>query len=260
MMNATESEAIKAALSGIGLNEVEVSLYQTSLQIGPRPASVLAKRAGLGRARTYDVLEGLKRKGIVREVVKNRVKHFSCCAPDQLVQLIESREMELAKEKERLLTALPMIEKMARPLGGQLVVETVNGSEGLKRIFYDTLKYGKPIYAFVGAAYGAGLAGDEFASWRGQYTSERAKRGIWYYGLVDEFEENALGIDDEALRELRNAPGVRLPVEIIIYGGKVAIMSAERVGLMLENCDIAAALLSLHQAMWNWAAPPAVRA
>ncbi len=252
MLNASESEAVKAALSGVGLNDVEASIYQTALQIGPRPASVIAKRAGLGRARTYDVLEGLRRKGVVREIVRNKVKHFSCCPPEELVQLIESRQTELAKEKERLLSTLPVIEKMARPLGAQLLVETVHGSDGLKRIFQDTLKYKKPIYAFVGKVYSSGLSGDAFAQWRREYTKLRAERGIWYYGIVDELDEHCEP-QSEALRDLRVAPGVNLPVEIIIYGTKVAIISSEKVGLMLDNKDIAEALLSLHQALWAWA-------
>lgn len=251
MLNASESEAVMAALSGVGLNETEASIYQTALQMGLRPASVIAKRAGIGRARTYDVLEGLKRKGIVREVIRNKVKHFSCCSPEELVQLIESRESALAREKERLLSALPVIEKMARPAGSQLLVETVHGSDGLKRIFQDTLKYNAPIYAFVGKVYSSALSGDAFASWRQEYTKQRAERGIWYYGIVDEIGEGPEDQQD-SLKELRIAPGVRLPVEIIIYGSKVAIFSTEKVALTLDNKDIADALLSLHQAMWSW--------
>ena len=40
---------VNTALHAFGLNEVESSVYQAALALGPRPASVIAHRAGLKR-------------------------------------------------------------------------------------------------------------------------------------------------------------------------------------------------------------------
>ena len=94
-------EVLTAALESLGLNPREISAYQTSLSLGPKPASVIAKVSGLNRAHTYEVLTSLKSKGLVEEVTKNSVKHFSSIPPEAVLKQLDTKTTELASTKRR---------------------------------------------------------------------------------------------------------------------------------------------------------------
>lgn len=251
-MNSPDIDVVESALSGVGLNEVEVVVYKTSLSLGPRPASLIAKRAGLNRTHTYDVLSSLASKGLMREFIKNSVKHFSSCQPKELLQIIEKRESKLLEKKQQLLSALPVMEKLANPSSGQPIVKYFQGVDAIKKIFEQTLSQSEgKVYGFADAEYSASLSDD----WREEYTRARVAKGVWYYGIIGappSRREDGQS-DKELLRAFRVVPSITLPVEIIIFGSKVAILSTydEKIGMIVDNTNVSDTLLSLHQAMWG---------
>ena len=57
-------------LKKIGFSEKEAVVYIKLIQLGPQPASVVSRNTEINRTTVYDILEGLKKRGIVRSLKK----------------------------------------------------------------------------------------------------------------------------------------------------------------------------------------------
>ena len=132
--------SIDSILSEFGLTQPEVNVYKAGLELGSRPASIIAQRAGFKRGHTYNVLSLLQQKGIAQEFVKNSVKHFTFSPPEVLVAMLENQQQELAAKKERLLKVLPELEKLRSQIASDPKVKFYQGVEGVKEIFEDMIR------------------------------------------------------------------------------------------------------------------------
>ncbi len=121
------------SLHHYGFSEKESQIYLTLLELGSSIASSLARRAGINRSTTYSILEDLKRRGIVTEIVRNEVKYYSAISPDQLFKKWE--------EKYELLKAdLPSLLAVTNKLNNRTRTQFFEGLEGLKQIFEEVLE------------------------------------------------------------------------------------------------------------------------
>ncbi len=82
-------------LTNIGLSDYAIHTYLSLLQCHPVNGSQLSKYSGIPRARIYDVLRMLKRRGFVAEAGKGK---FVPLPPDELVkQLRQDYEADLCR-------------------------------------------------------------------------------------------------------------------------------------------------------------------
>ena len=130
-LSMTADTDIVTALRAFGLNDVEIAVYTSALQLGSRPASVIAQKAGLKRAHTYNVLATLAEKGIIQEFVKNSVRHFTASAPAALLSTMEEREKQLEKQKSLLSSIIPELERLRSPLISRPRVRFFQGGEAV---------------------------------------------------------------------------------------------------------------------------------
>lgn len=249
---------IKIALKEFGLTEPEIAVYLASLELGPQPASLIAKKAGLKRGHTYNMLELLIRKGIVQEFIKDKVRYFSSRSPGTLLSIIEHKEEQIEIQKQKLMQIIPMLEKISNPLLVQPKVRFFQGIEGIKEIYEDTIRIpNQTIYAIGDFEYYfPENQNKQLNNWIWDYATRRAKKNIWYIGIVNKskMSDQAYSRRKEQKRKLKMLTGIYLPVEINIYGNKVALMSTYRdmVGVIVEDAPITDTLRNFHQAIWKF--------
>ena len=254
---AANNSTTKTALQGLGLSEVEAGVYLTLLELGSQPASVVAKKSGLKRGHTYNVLAELIAKGIVQEYEKGSVKYFTCLAPQILVTMLEQRALELDTRKKRLLEVLPELEHMRNPSILQPKVRFFSGLDGIRQIYEDTLREPKKEILAIGdfEHYFPREHSVELNDWIWNYCVRRAKKKITYVGIVNKSPTSDLAFKKRKTerRVLKMVKNVDLSVEINIYGNKVAIISSshDMVGLLIEDKPTADTLRNFHQAMWK---------
>ncbi len=252
------SSDIHSALKDFGLSEPEVKTYLASLELGPQPASVIAKKAGLKRGHTYNMLALLIQKGIVQEFTKDKVRYFSSRSPSTLLNILDHREEQIEIQKQKLLRIVPGLEKLSNPLLVQPKVRFFQGVEGIKEIYEDTIRVpNQPIYGLGDFEYYFPEQHDkELNDWIWNYATRRAKRGVWYIGIVNKSKMSDLAFKKrrDQKRKLKMLNGIYLPVEINIYGDKVAMASTYRdmVGLIIEDAPIAETFRNFHQAIWKF--------
>ena len=134
-LSASEKNRLLKLLNDVGLDDSEAIVYMAALGVGSRPASVIAQKSKLKRGQTYNVLASLAEKGIVQQIEKNGVKHFSCSSPKALVGMLEARERELVEKRLELERAIPELEKLINPHINQPRVRYYQGLEGVRAVY-----------------------------------------------------------------------------------------------------------------------------
>lgn len=259
LQTATNQEALSVGLAAFQLSESELAVYYTVLELGCRPASKIAKHAGLNRPYTYDVLSTLVEKGLVLEVNKNSVKQFYCSPPDDLINLIHHRESELARQREQLLRALPMLRQIPRMNSSQPEFRYWSGLDGLRQMLEQSLTASDGrILSFVTIPYCGGTLEQHAPEWSNDFDKRRKAANVTYRCIAtsnkhpaatDKNRSSTFGSD--ALRVAKK--DMRFPIELFISSDQVAIIpeGSEHTGFTLENESLANACRSIHQLMWT---------
>lgn len=248
---------VKNVLVELGLTEPEIDVYLATLELGPNPASVIAKKAGLKRGHTYNILELLIKKGIATQIVQNKIKYFSICDPRNLLSILKNKKREISETEEKLKIILPELNSIKNPFSKQATVRFFEGIEGIKEVYEDTLREKKDIYAFSDFDYiFPESENKKLYDWIWSYAERRAKKKITYIGISTSSGKTNLAYKKRKSqrRKLKALPkNTYLPVEINIYGDKIAIMSTykDMVGLIIEDKNIAETLRNLHKAFWG---------
>lgn len=248
---------VAAALSGIGLNEAEIRVYQASLSLGTRPASIIAEKAGLKRSHTYNILSTLQQKGIVQEVIKNSVRHFTCSPPHALIGIIDNQLGDLEQKKRSLESVIPILQGMLGGLARQPKVRFFQGKQGIREIFEDILRTPnvKEMCSFVDLQYSWSSFDEDMKHWVTSFIERREEKDIWWKAIAvnSDISNRELGRRSSRKREVKLVDGMRITAEINCYGPKVALTSTseEMVGVVIENEPIVETIRGIHRYLWQ---------
>ncbi len=118
------------ALTQIGLNEKQASVYLALLELGTADVSEIAKKANIKRPTCYLVLEDLKKQGLVSQVPA-KVNLFTAEDPEKMVG-------DLYKKQELLKRFLPQLQAFHNAKKEKPAVQLFEGKEGI-RLVYDKI-------------------------------------------------------------------------------------------------------------------------
>lgn len=242
--NMYEEQLIKA-----GLTQKQAKLYLACLELGLSNAPKIAKKAGLKRTTAYGVLDELASQGLVSVVKKGRIKFFRAQEPSALIKLIKQKELALAE-------ILPDLDNLFIKYQISPRLEFFEGSEGVKRIYEDSLKCkSKKIYQVVKVKDFINFPSREFSK---RYIKERVKRNIWAYALhpqTGDIYNELYGRQDTKLkRHVRYLPPIMFhPSMIMIYDYKVVMISTKRegFGFIIESKEFSNTMKALFEFMWR---------
>lgn len=127
-------------LQKLGLDEREAKIYLAALELGPSPVQKIAQRADVPRATTYLVLDDLKAKGLVSTYDQGKKTFFVVESPEQLSQLVISREHEVKLQHELLESLVPeLLERGQFEASARPTVKYYEGVDGLKSFIRDII-------------------------------------------------------------------------------------------------------------------------
>lgn len=97
---------MKDLLIEIGFTENEASLYAALCSLKQATAAELITHSGVKRVTAYPILKRLVANGMVRQVNRGKRYSFAVGDTDALIRVLDHQEAEVARKKQRLLTAL----------------------------------------------------------------------------------------------------------------------------------------------------------
>lgn len=118
-------------LEKIGLTRNESVTYLTLLQIGTSRTGELLKKSGLNSGKIYEILESLKHKGLVSEVVRNNVKEFSAAPPEQLYEYVKQKKDEISRQEKIIEKIIPSLTQIRKETLPQKRIVTYAGFRGI---------------------------------------------------------------------------------------------------------------------------------
>ena len=168
--------------------------------------------------------------------------------------MAEQKEQIMARLKDRLGVLLPVIENIRHPLAAQPKVRFYHGIEGIKEVFEESIRVpGEPIYAVADAAFSLSEESRDLADFILKYITRRIDRDCWYYGICNKSQktDRVMKSSKNAKRSVRMVENLPLPIELLIFRDRVAVVSlrGQFFGLMIEDQQIADTSKAIHQAI-----------
>ncbi len=242
-------------LTQIGLNSTQAKAYLALVRHGPLTPPQLAKKTGETRTNAYAVLDRLVELGLAKKTELKSKLVYRVENPVALENLVR-QDRDAALARERLIqNSMPMLLSYFYTYSEQPGVRFYQGVDGIKKIYSDTLRTGKDIH-LLRSLHDQDVMPTEFYR---DYTLQRASLGIKTYMLNPIGHKNSLTDRDFEKLNITHAEipagAYAAPVEINIYGDKVALISfgQEIMGTIIESPQIAQSMQQLLDLAWSGA-------
>ncbi|MFA7253742.1 MAG: helix-turn-helix domain-containing protein [Patescibacteria group bacterium] len=247
-------------LSRAGLSEKEAIVYEVLLSSGQLGVRDLTPKTPYKRGDLYNILYSLRDKSVIEQTIKNKKIQFRPRDPYRLKEYIVDQEQKFREADSLIDSVLPGLSEMFKMTTERPVVRVMEGYEGIKELYEDTLKVGKPIDAFLEAAE----SDPKVWRWlRDHYVERRVKANIPARVIVSSGEDkntaDYLAHDKTELRETRVVKKslFTCKLEIQIYGNKVSFCNYNKddvlVAVIIDNKNIAESMRGLFELAWRGA-------
>ncbi len=246
---------IKQNLAQLGLEEKEVTVYLTSLELGPASVQKITDKSGIKRSTVYEMMKKLKEKGLLSETVNEKRRLIIASNPEKLKQNIDS-------QRELLHQILPELKSLANIGGIKPKITFYEGVSGLREIYNLTLRakiktadWISPIQSIVE------MVGEDFLT---AYINKRIKMNYWVRSIhitahqYPTYKYLHPKTFDATLRRVKfTPPEIDIPNVIILWDSKVAIMSSakERIGFVIESEELTKSIKVFYELLWNISKP-----
>jgi sugar-specific transcriptional regulator TrmB len=250
-MDLQNLQKLLQTLKEIGLNANEANTYIGLLSVGPNPASVIAKKAGINRCTCYTILERMMKKGFVNSVIRENITYYSAVEPKYILQQLKHSRYELEDRISNLGNCIAGFELLKKEYSGKPKVAFFEGVAGVQNVMEDTLNSKGLIRAYASLSELTNLLPDYWPN----YYRRRAARGIFVRSIypADEISLTHKLRDNEELRESRLVPKeFDFHLDFLIYDDKVAITSlTERFGVLIESKEMAESHKRIFDFIWE---------
>ncbi len=132
-----QQQTLDSALQELGLSQNEIALYRTALNLGPRPASTLAKTIKVQRTRVYDLLSSLEARGLVEMIERNCVRHYAATPPQNLLSLVRDRKKYVDNQLQLLEQAIPSLFEKTEHQSTTIESKSVRGTRLVREALDD---------------------------------------------------------------------------------------------------------------------------
>lgn len=210
-----------------GLAENQAKTYLALIKNGKLTPSEVAEITRETRTNTYAICEKLDKMGLI-EKTKDKQTTYIAKHPAALEALAEKRRKIIQRNEIDVKSGIDALINTFYSTSEMPSTRTLEGIEGIKEVFADTLRTKKDIYLIrTPADITAEGIGKDFLN---RHRYQRAKLGINTYAITPDTPEARQNIatDDEQLlfhRTLIDTEDYTAPVEFQIYGDKVALIS-----------------------------------
>lgn len=234
-------------LEDFGLHGKKAIVYQAVLELGKSTAQEIAKKSGVQRTTTYDVLDHLVREGLISTTFKGRTSLYVAEPPAKLLYNLQEKEKKLAR-------FLPELELLFNVHSVKPRVRFYEGVEGIKTVYEDTLTVkDKQLRGLLSMQDLFEIPGKEYME---KYVERRIATGIKLKVIRPETKEveEIWPTSAAELRELRFASrGTEFGMTMYVYDGKVSLIATkkENFGMIIESADFFQIQKQFFDVMWG---------
>lgn len=243
-------------LQKLGLNQKEIRVYMTILELGRQPASVIARRVKIPRNTTRFILDKLVDKDLIKKTTRANTQLYTPEEPKNLINSLERQRVNMNssidQKVKNLKEVMVELESRYRPESTKPKITFYEGDEGLVKMYERTLKSSETLRSFASFDSLHGILPDYFKT----YFERRMKNKIAMRSIHPDTpmaRENTKK-DKEVMRESRLIPSDKynFTPEIQLYDNKVVITSLkEKLAIVIESHEIYEVMAVAFELAWK---------
>jgi sugar-specific transcriptional regulator TrmB len=239
---------IESSLKAIGLEYREKQVYLATLELGSSTVTPISKKSGFKRTYCYDILEDLKKRGLVNYAEKNGRRHYFAEDPKKI-------EDELTKNLTDFQMFLPELRSIYNNTAEKPKIRYYEGKEGIISVYEENSK--APELLAIGSP-------NHIYKYLPEYFDEHAKRIIKRKTKIRELITPD-AINSSYLKEFRSIKqearvlpeGIVFSTDLMIFENKLALVSygINMHAVVIESSSIVDTMKVLFKLIWNQAKP-----
>lgn len=245
----------KQSLIQAGLSDEQAEVYEILIKSGELPARKIAQKTTIKRGLVYKTLERLMEIGLVeKDDKKKAVAIFKPKHPLILKEIAETKKQQAENNLFALNGMMSQLNADFNLASGKPGVQFYEGVDGMKKIYDDILDYGKSFHLIVAYYHQDPVYIEKIIPVINDFIKKRVKKEMMVVSMTP--RSGSLAKDKERESKDKETLIARTwvekseyssPVEIDIYGNKVAILSfgKELIGTVVESPQIADAMRDL---------------
>jgi sugar-specific transcriptional regulator TrmB len=236
-------------LEDIGLTKAQSLAYRALIEHGNSTAPAIAKITNESRSNAYKLLDRLCDLGLATKDESSTKVHYFPTSPAALEQFIQKQTAEVQLRERKLNAALPSMLDYYFKHTEQAGVRFFQGKEGMRQIFTEMLKTGRPLHLLRSPA-DLNYYDPEFF---GELRKKRRILGIPTISITPDVpsanHDPEIDEQDNVTRTWIHEDDYTAPVEWNIAGDKVALISygEEAMGFIIESPQIAESFRQVFQ-------------
>ncbi len=209
-----------------GLTQSQAKGYLALIEHGQLSPVELAESTGESRTNGYMICEKLEKLGLATKKDGKKAL-YAPTHPSALETLAEKRRKVITRNEQEVKSGLSPLIDLFYTHTEMPGTRTLQGKDGIKAVYEDTLRQGNPIYLWRTTGDAAVLGHEYYRSYR----ADRADAGIATYAITPYSEvsrKHILDGEDEKYnyhRTFIDSDIYTAPVEIDVYGDKVAFIA-----------------------------------
>ena len=211
-------------LQSVGLTKNESIVYLSLLKLGTSKVGEILHKSNLNSGKIYEILDSLKKKGLISESIVNKVRTFTAASPKQLLDYIGEKKRIVEKEESIIRESIPKLEKLRETNYREPTAVTYIGLRGLKTAAdeaFDSLGENEEILA-MGVTHSKEKEINKF--WK-KWSNKRIERKIVAKHLFSERSNYYNDFKKMKYTKAKILEGIT-PVTVDIFGrDKVLIMN-----------------------------------
>ncbi len=103
-------------LEKIGLNKKEAKVYLACLELFESTIGQISRKSGVKRTTVYDVVDSLKKKGLLSSLSKNQRTYYYAENPKKLERSLDEKKQILENAMPELMSLANMLDKKPKIL------------------------------------------------------------------------------------------------------------------------------------------------
>jgi len=235
---------IEYVLCEYGLTDKEIKVYITLLPLGLVTLQEVSSKIDLPRTTVYNTLSYLSNKGLVSNILKDKVKHYQAVDPNKLIDNVNNL-------KHLVSSILPDLKKIKNNEFNSSSAQIFQGTKGLTTILTDIFEHNQMIYYF--GSYS--LSKELLKHQPDHFRTIRLDRHIPAKIIIEPYAEPSFNTKEyKKITDMRFSNIMKeFPCMIFIYGDKLAMYTLEKdiIGVIINNSEISKAMKIVFDMFWK---------
>ncbi len=253
---------IQTILAELGLSKTEIAVYLAGLARPSIGVHELTTETRIKRPTVYHALETLMQKGLAAKHGTSRRLEFVMTKPRQFEHLIEREIGRLQEQKQKILSALPLLEsQLSNEAAGSVRVSQFDGVDGVKAVVEEALYCKSRRWDIL--APRKNFFSESEPNYRKYFLESREARGIvarslWERGTAE--HDRLLTKQEIAQRNPRYLPDAlhgKFESLVILFDNKAAIITSLKThsAILIESDEVHNLLSTMFDGLWSVSEP-----